>query len=313
MLAIMQQGAGPLFVSTGECMVEMSPAEGDFYRLGYAGDSFNTAWTARQFLPETCVVRYLTAVGRDRTSDAMVSFIKGAGIDTSHVIRDPDRTVGLYMVHLDKGERSFSYWRKDSAATRLADQRRVLDAAFEKASLIFVSGITLAILGEAARATLLGALQDAGQAGARIAFDPNYRRRLWPDTQTAMAVLTKAARLSDFVLPTYDDEAELFGDASPQATAERFLAVGCAEVVVKHGPKPATVCFDGATHSVPADAVSNVVDTTGAGDAFNGTYLAARMQDHSPLRATAMAHAAARIVVQNPGALIPAGSFRLVK
>lgn len=306
MLAITQQGASPLFVSAGECMVEMSPDEGDFYRLGYAGDSFNTAWTARQFLPETYAVRYLTAVGRDRTSDAMVSFIEGAGIDASHIIRYPDRTVGLYMVHLDRGERSFSYWRKDSAATRLADQRRVLDAAFEKASLIFVSGITLAILGEAARATLFGALQDAKQAGARIAFDPNYRKRLWSDTQTARVVLTKTARLADFVLPSYDDEAELFGDASPQATAERFLALGCSEVVVKDGPNPATVCFDGASHLVPAGAVSKVVDTTGAGDAFNGTYLAARMLDQSPLRAAPMAHDAARTVVQTPGALIPA-------
>ena len=107
-------------VCVGECMVELAPAGDGLLRQGFAGDTFNTAWYLKRLRPDW-QVDYLSAVGSDAISDAMLGFMAAAGIGTDHVARRTERTVGLYLITLDKGERSFSYWRSQSAARTLAD------------------------------------------------------------------------------------------------------------------------------------------------------------------------------------------------
>ncbi|WP_240602854.1 PfkB family carbohydrate kinase, partial [Paracoccus endophyticus] len=117
-------------LSIGEAMVELSPAdEGGLWRLGFAGDTLNTAWYLRRLLPPDQPVGYLTRLGRSRFSDALAAFIAQAGLVTDRITRDADREVGLYAIHLDGGERSFSYWRDNSAARRLADDAGALAAS----------------------------------------------------------------------------------------------------------------------------------------------------------------------------------------
>ena len=103
-------------VSVGECMVELAPAGADRYAMGFAGDTFNTAWYLRHALPNSWAVDYLTAVGQDQISDRMVAFMSGEGIGTATIQRLSGRSVGLYMIQLQAGERSFAYWRSQSAA-----------------------------------------------------------------------------------------------------------------------------------------------------------------------------------------------------
>lgn len=120
-------------LSIGECMAELAPLDQPAeFRLGFAGDTFNTAWYLRR-LRQDIGVAYLTAVGCDEISDRMLVFMEGAGIDTGAVLRVPDRSVGMYMISLLAGERSFSYWRDTSAARRLADDADALARAFARA------------------------------------------------------------------------------------------------------------------------------------------------------------------------------------
>jgi len=205
-------------VLVGECMVEMAPApQPGQFQLSFAGDTFNTAWYLRQLRPDW-QVDYVTQVGRDAISDQLVAFAQDHGIGTAHIARHPDRTLGLYLISLQAGERSFSYWRGQSAAKDLARDGAMLDASFDGADLIYISGITLAILDEAGRALLLERLS---QAKGLVAFDTNLRPKLWPDTAQMGDAMMQAARVSDIVLPSHDDEAEHFGDDGPEATLER--------------------------------------------------------------------------------------------
>ncbi|WP_419728422.1 sugar kinase [Lichenicola sp.] len=295
-------------VAIGECMVEVAPAGADSYSLGYAGDTFNAAWASRVLLPASHAVRYVTAVGTDWVSDEMVAFMAQAGLDVSAVRRDPVRSVGLYAVRLVEGERSFAYWRSNSAATSLADDPSALALSLQGADIVLFSGITLAILSEAARETLFTALVEARRNGTRIAFDPNHRPRLWPSDTAARDTLTAFCRIVDCVLPSFSDEAALFGDASPSATAARFAELGVSEIVVKNGPDPALCVVDGVSKWIPARPVEHVLDTTGAGDAFNGAYLAGRLEGLDALAAVARGHQVAAVSVQTRGALIPTGS-----
>ncbi len=117
------------------------------------------------------------------------------------------------------------------------------------------------------------------------------------------ALTSVAAGLSDFVLPTFSDEKLVFGDADAAATRTRYLALGAGEVVVKNGESPALIGWEGGEADVPA-LRGEMVDATGAGDAFNGAYLAARLQGAEPVEAARQAHQVAGIVIGHRGALV---------
>ena len=292
-------------ISIGEAMVELSASDQpDLWRLGVAGDTLNTAWYLRRLMPRDWQIDYLTRVGTGEFSQKLLDFLTAEGIGTDHIARDPEREIGLYAISLKDGERSFSYWRDSSAARRLADDPGALARALRGARMAYLSGITLAILPEEGRASLMQALTEARDAGTIVVFDPNLRPRLWEDATTMTDTVMAAARLSDTVLPSHDDEATWFGDADPAATAQRYAAAGAGCVIVKNGAGPMVACEDGqhsAHEPVPARAI---VDTTAAGDSFNAAYLAARLQG-APLAAAVRAGAtlAARVIGAR-GALI---------
>ena len=286
-------------------MVEIAPADGGLCRQGFAGDTFNTAWYARQCLPADWAVDYGTCVGTDAVSDAMVAFIATQGIGTGAIRRVPDRTVGLYLISLKDGERSFSYWRGQSAARVLAEDSAWLAGVMDGRAVIHVSGITLAILPPEGRARLAAALAQARAGGALVAFDTNLRPRLWESPQAMKDGLTLGARVADVVLPSFDEETALFGDATPADTAARYAALGARVVAVKDGAGPLTLWAGGAAQAVPAVPVAQVVDTTAAGDSFAGAFLAGLATGRPLADAAGAAMAVAARVIQARGALVP--------
>ncbi len=293
-------------MSIGECMVELAATGDGSFRQGFAGDTFNTAWYARRALGQDWDVSYFTALGDDRLSGRMLDFMAGEGIGTSFVQRLAGRTPGLYLIELTEGERSFVYWRSASAARSLADDDAALAAATGQADAIYFSGITLAILAPEPRARLLAALSRAKKRGAMVAFDSNLRPHLWPDPAAMRAAIRAAARVTTLALPTVPDETELFGEADAAAVASRYQADGVAEVVVRAGPDAALLRWPGGEAWVAPKAQAVPVDTTGAGDSFNGTYIAARLSGKSPVEAAAAAHETAGRVIGAYGALVRA-------
>lgn len=289
----------------GECMVEFLCRDDGLWQQGFAGDSLNVAWAMKALLPETARVDYLTRVGTDGLSDAMVAMLEAAGIGTGHIQRDPDRTVGLYTIQTDAdGERSFSYWRSNSAARRLAEDGAALDRAIAGTDLVYLSGITLAILPPEDRERLLNALGRRGKRAFRLAFDPNIRPRLWESVSAAQAAITDAAAIADIVLPTHDDEAAAFGDRDAAATLARYRALGAGVVVVKDGTRPTLFAGPSGEGSIAVAPAKRVVDTTGAGDSFNGAFLAGLMQAATLEEAVGLGQLVSAHVVGQRGALV---------
>ncbi len=294
------------FLAIGECMVEVAPARDGLYRIGFAGDTFNTSWYARRLLPGDWDVGYLSAVGADSVSQEMIDFMDGEGIATTAMKRLPDRTVGLYMISLKDGERSFSYWRGESAAKALADDEAWLEEALRDRRVIHFSGITLAILSREARMRLCRALAKARGAGALVSFDTNLRPRLWESAAAMKEGLLLGASVADVVLPSFDEEEGLFGDASPDETISRYRGAGAKIIAVKNGPEPGRLWSeDGGDATFAPPKVEKVVDSTAAGDSFGAGFLAAIATGATVSDAADCAASLAAKVIGERGALAP--------
>ncbi|MGY6548634.1 MAG: sugar kinase [Roseinatronobacter sp.] len=293
------------FLALGECMVELAPRPDGSFQQGFAGDVFNTAWYAAQLFGPDWHVHFHTALGTDPLSDALLAFAHGADIDCGSVLRLSDAMPGLYMIRLAQGERNFLYWRGQSAARRMLEDRARVADQMRMADVVYLSGITLAVLPPAARAQLVALMAQARAAGAQVVFDPNIRPSLWSDAQSLRSAVMQAARAASIVLPSFADEAAIFTDPTPQATAARYRAAGAGIVVVKDGPAPVLVATAAGTqtHDTPPLA-GPVIDTTAAGDAFNAGFLATYLRDHDPGAGVRAGQAIAAQVVQGRGALV---------
>lgn len=292
-------------VCIGECMIEMAPTDitGQF-QMGFAGDTMNTAWYLRSLLGAEHQVDYFTALGGDSASRQMLAFLRAAGLGVDHIVQRDDRSVGLYVIQLDNGERSFSYWRGQSAARTLAQDKTVLEAVLKDADYAYFSGITLAILPPEDRARLRDALVALRARGGQIVFDPNLRPALWSDPQEMRDEIMASAAISTIVLPSHEDEATWFEDGDPEATAMRYATAGAPTVIVKNGADAMFTydCGQMAWHD-PA-TVKSVVDTTAAGDSFNAGFLASVIGGEPLSEAVSSGAQLASKVIQSRGALV---------
>lgn len=293
-------------VSVGEVMIEMSRGTDGRFGQACGGDTFNTAiYLARGGIE----VAYATALGDDPYSDGIVALASAEGVASDLVLRVPDRVPGMYLIETNPvGERIFYYWRDTSPARELfelPDWSRVAEAMLG-ARLVYFSGITLSLYSNVGLGRFLAALEMARKAGARVVFDGNYRPRAWKgDIQRTRTVFMEALKRVDVALPTFDDEALLWGDRSPEATVERMHAFGISEIAVKNGSNSALVASGGRQEFIPVPDVVMPVDTTAAGDSFNAAYMAARLNGEDPGEATIAAHRLAGEVIQHRGAIMP--------
>jgi 2-dehydro-3-deoxygluconokinase len=279
-------------------MVELASEPGhSLYRQSFAGDSFNTAvYLARGGLQ----VEYLTCLGEDGLSDAIMARLQEEGIDGSRVRRMAGRQPGLYLIRNDaSGERYFSYWRDHSPARELFDQPVDLTGIAN----FYFTGITLAVC-RAGLDNLVDLLEQLRRDGCVIIFDPNYRPTLWASLEQAQEHYRKVLPLCDTVLPTLDDDIQLWGITSVDACRHFYLGMGVKELVIKAPGLVAHAC-SGPVQVVKQAAEVAAVDTTGAGDSFNAGYLASRLRGADMDQAIDAAQALSAMVVQRRGAIAP--------
>ena len=289
-------------------MLELAHTAGGATRFGFGGDTLNTAvYMVRCLRAAEARVSYVTALGDDPCSDDMAKAWEAEGIDTSLVQRLPGALPGLYLIRNDAdGERSFYYWRERAAVRRLFDGQQDLTAALRGVDLVYLSGISMAIFNGQRRERLFELLAHCRDNGSQLAFDTNFRPRLWPSLAKARAAYRAIGPLCDYVLPSIDDENALFGPSTPTTSASRWHGFGAREIVVKSGAGPCWISESAGTAEIEVSppAILSPIDTTAAGDAFAGAYLSARMQGQEPVTAAAAGHVLAGKVVMHSGAII---------
>jgi 2-dehydro-3-deoxygluconokinase len=292
----------------GEAMLELSHQTPTSLSLSFAGDTLNFAIYLRRLLQSHVLdIHYVTALGQDAYSDQMLLDWQKEGIKTDLIRRIENKLPGLYLIRTDnKGERTFYFYRSNSAARELFKGENRIDLSQQLAAMdyLYFSGISLAILDEASREYLANILQKAKQSGAQIIFDTNYRPTLWANSDAAKKVMHSFLKYVDIALPTFTDDQLVFGDESPEACVQRLLGSGVTEIVVKCGAEPALVATVNHQQRVPTCVVDKVIDTTAAGDSFNSAYLAARLLGFDPFKSCLYGHELAAKVITQPGAII---------
>ena len=203
------------------------------------------------------------------------------------------------------GERQLDYWRSHSAARMLFSGNDDSPESLPSARIVYLSAISLAILHPKARSRLIGLLRNLRELNeCHVAFDSNFRPQLWEDRETARRVVSEMWEIADIALPSIDDEMALFQESSEEVIIERFgkhSFHACAIKRGSRGPVSPNLAREAHPEFIPA---ANVVDTTAAGDSFNGSYLASLIRGKSEEQCLLSAHRTASNVVGVVGAII---------
>lgn len=293
----------------GECMIELQDMKPGLSTQTFGGDTLNTAiYMARMGKYMPIQVDYVTAVGTDMFSEKMMAFWEAEGVGSDLVLRLEGEMPGLYYIQLDDhGERRFSYWRGQAAARKCFESKgsdRLLEE-IGKYDLIYLSGISLAILTDLSRNLLFERLEEIGGKGKKICFDYNYRPNLWKGPEHANRAYEKIISLSDTVFVGLDELAEIHGVSSREEGHTFLAAKGVRESVIRSGGEISSIMSGGVIVEVASLMVEKVVDTTAAGDSFSGAYIAARMHGCDIERAAETAHHMAAYVIGHKGAIAP--------
>jgi 2-dehydro-3-deoxygluconokinase len=268
------------------------------YLEGHGGDTSNAAVAAAR---QGAKVGMITGLGRDMPGDSFMALWEREGIDTSTVTRTDRYLTGVYFVTHDATGHQFLHHRTNSAAAMFGPED-VPVKAIGRARMLYLSGISQGISTAACDATL-AAMEVARRQGVKIAYDTNYRPRLWPAARAA-AVMRAAMEAVDYALPGIEDVRTLTGLTDPDAMLDYYLKLGPGVVVLKMGEGGAYLATPDARVRIPALPVQ-IVDATGAGDTFCGSFLARILAGDSPEPAARYAVVAAALKCTGYGAVAP--------
>ncbi|MFE6053780.1 sugar kinase [Kitasatospora sp. NPDC056446] len=304
-------GPPPTAVCVGESMAVLLPDRPgplesvETFRLSVGGAESNVAGALAALEVPTA---WISRVGDDGFGRRLVAEVAARGVDVSAVAVDPHRPTGLYLKEvggstgrdhdLGPGRSRLHYHRRGSAAAALSPALLADPAAaalLAGARLLHLSGITAALSDDCL--ALLRALLADRRPGRTVSFDLNWRPSLWRDRDPA--VLPPLLDSADLLLLGADEAQAAFGTGDPAALRRRFPSP--ATLVVKDADRYVTALErDGTAVSEPALAVE-VVEATGAGDAFAAGYLAGTLRGLDQRRRLRLGHLSAACALTAPG------------
>jgi len=288
-------------LAIGEVLVEFNQTGdggGRTYLQGFGGDTSNALIAA---VRQGAKGSYFTRLGDDEFGRMCLGLWSDEGVDAGSVLIDPNAPTGIYFVRHGEDGHSFSYLRAGSAASRMQPSDLPMQL-IESAKFLHVSGISQAISASATDA-VFHAIRIAGQAGVKVAYDPNLRLKLWP-LDRARAVILATIPLTDYFLPSLDDVRLVSALEGPASIVDWCHRQGAKTVVLKLGREGSLVSDGSRRTPIPAFPV-DAVDATGAGDCFDGSFLARLVAGADPVSAARWASAAAALTTTGYGAVAP--------
>jgi 2-dehydro-3-deoxygluconokinase len=285
-------------VGIGECLVEFSAAGDNLYQVGFSGDVLNSLSAARHLGLSTGLI---SALGDDPFTMDLVEVLRSENIDLQYAPIVEGHPNGVYFIHVsDSAHPSFHFLRKDSAATETFTKQsleQLIEYGKSARALLF-SSIPLAVMKERER---IHQFLDALHGETALCYDLNVRPALWSNRDDLIQQLDRLAKVVDVIFVTNDDDTALFGWREPSHAVQYYLRHGFRRVIFRRGGQATLVGTPEENFEVPVPKVAAVVDTTGAGDAFNAGYITALLRKHDTYECVAMGNAAAACSLDSRG------------
>ncbi len=288
-------------LALGEAMVEFNQARADdphVYLQGFGGDTSNAAIAAARVGARA---GYATRVGDDVFGRWLLALWAREGVDTRAVAVEPGAPTGIYFVSHGAAGHEFSYRREGSAASRMSVATLPADAV-RATRFLHVSAISQAISRSACDACA-AAIAMAREGGAVVCYDTNLRLKLWT-LACARDAIRATMRDVDWAIPSLDDARAIYDCDDANAIIDACIADGARNVVLKLGAAGCVVASGGARTPIPGHVVASV-DATGAGDCFDGAFIARLAHGDDPCSAARYANAAAALSTCGYGAVAP--------
>jgi 2-dehydro-3-deoxygluconokinase len=279
-----------LVYPTGSKGIEYSP----YFELSFGGAESNVAIGIARLGYK---VGWFGRLGDDPAGRKIYKTLRGNGVDVSRAELTKDAPTGLMLRETVRGQVSVYYYRKYSAASRMAPEHLDIDY-IKQARILHVTGITPA-LSDSCRDTLIEAIRTARSHGVKVCFDPNLRLKLW-GIEEARDVLLRLAKEADYFLPGWDELQTLYGTEDFDEVVGRLRELPGVSIVKGKDAKTFIVEKDRIS-SVPFFKVENVVDPIGAGDGFCAGFLTGVLKGYSFEEAVQLANLVGSFVIQMEG------------
>ena len=301
-------------IFAGECMIEVSGNTDNLDKkqikmnLNFGGDTFNAAVYFSRLTKKQFNTFYFTGLGQDHLSEMMVKRFKNENLKTDLIQIIKDKYPGLYSIQTDKkGNRSFSYWRNDSAAKKMIERCNLdeIDKFISNSELFYYTGISLGILKQKDQNILI----DLSKKSKLTAFDFNYRNSFHGNKIKSQSLFKKSNLSSNINFISFDDIIEIFGKSDPIEFITTFKRKDNI-IILKHFEKIFYSEFNKiGSINIP---IIKAIDTTAAGDSFNGSFLAYHLikENLSIEDKILMSHNITKNVLKYRGAIIPKSKMK---
>ncbi len=288
-------------LALGECLIEFSARESlafaETFNKYYGGDALNTAIAASRLGSK---VGFIAKVGDDYFKDFLLDSWQAEGLDINN-IKVVDNYNGIYIIsRLPDGNKEVMYYRKKSAGTTLSIED-ITEEIIERSSIVYTTGITQSLSASAAGA-VKKMFSIAKEKECLAAYDPNYTERIWGIDEAKEAMEGIIDNIDIIILSNTHDAEKLIGINSPDKIIKYFWDRGIPMAAVKMGKSGCAIGYNGEINTIPPRSVE-VVDTTGAGDTFNGGFLHGISKGYTPFEAAKLAIIAASEQVKGLGAI----------
>lgn len=307
-------------IAIGEPLLEFnSEEEGSLsevrhFVVGWGGDTSNFSIAASRLGGS---VGYLTRLGEDEFAFSFLNLWKKEGIDTSCVTRDSNSFTGIYFIARKGKDHFFTYYRKNSAASRMTPES-VPVKYISQAKILHISGISQGISTTACD-TVFKAIATAKADGVLISYDPNLRLKLWT-LQRAKAIIHQTMTMADFIFLSLEDASELTGMEDPEEIVDFYLNMGPKVVVLKLGADGALLTTRENINGTPPIQAQKFfpykvksVDMSGAGDTFDAAFVVGYLSGWGLEKCMRFANAAAALTTTGLGAVTPIPRLRDVE
>ncbi|WP_234124615.1 carbohydrate kinase family protein [Clostridium hydrogenum] len=286
-------------LTVGELLIDMisqdygEEFDSDTYNKFFGGSPANIAMNVKKLGINSCVI---SAVGNDNLGKFLIKKLKDANIDTEYIDM-VDYSTSLVLVTKSKATPVPIFYRE--ADYHLNFNSKVSEIV-KKSKIVHFS--CWPISRKSSRETIFKIIDECKKNNIIIGFDPNYHRMIWDKSENGIEYVKDIINKVDIVKPSEDDAERIFGSDTPENQVSKFLKLGAKLVVMTLG-KDGAIASNGVETIKFNTLATDVVDTTGAGDAFWSGFYAAIIKGYNIRKALDLGFAVSAYKLKYTGAV----------